>query len=65
MAWSRLCAVGVALALSTSASVPPGTAGSATPRSPVPPSGSGAPAVLALPGGVVWDYDGSQNLAEH
>ena len=62
MVWSRLCAVGVALALSTSASVPPGTTGAATLRSPVPPSGSGAPALLALPGGVVWDYDGSQIL---
>ncbi len=62
MAWSRLCAVGVALALSTSAPGPPGSAGLATLRSPVPPSGSGAPALLALPGGVVWDYDGSQIL---
>lgn len=26
------------------------------------PAGSGAPAVLALPGGVVWDYDGYQIL---
>ncbi len=43
------------------------TAGAA----PAPPTasasalGSGAPALLAFPGGVVWDYDGSQNLAEY
>lgn len=59
----RLWAVTVALALATSPSFSSGPASAATPglRAP-PPSGSGAPALLALPGGIVWDYDGSQIL---
>jgi photosystem II stability/assembly factor-like uncharacterized protein len=55
----------VALALLASAFLPSVTtvpAAQAAQTLPAPPSGSGAPAVLALPGGVVWDYDGSQIL---
>ncbi|HMK98022.1 MAG TPA: hypothetical protein VK425_10785, partial [Acidimicrobiales bacterium] len=62
MVGRRLCALTLALAFSTSPSFSPGTASAATLSLPEPPSGSGAPALLALPGGVVWDYDGSQIL---
>jgi hypothetical protein len=58
----RSVAATLALALATSPSSPSGTARATSLSRPVPDSGPGAPALLALPGGAVWDYDGSQIL---